>query len=139
MKPGPYKYARAFANNAPDYWVIHTGASAFTGPEIARTDSEENARGIAEALNARNPPPPANVYREALLTQGASNLGGLVHGWARVMTALQAQARAGGHGTDWLNTHPVNVLFAEQVHHLTGSSRGYGPAYIECADKAGAG
>lgn len=77
-----------------------------------------------------------NVYSEALLSQGACNLGGLIHGWARVITQLQAEAREKGHGTDWINKHPANVLFAEQVHHLTGGSRDYSAAYAACKKAA---
>lgn len=55
-----------------------------------------------------------NIYKDAMLAQGACNLGGLVRGWARAIEQLQEQARAEGKGTDWINQHPVNVLFAEQ-------------------------
>jgi hypothetical protein len=54
------------------------------------------------------------------------------------MSEIQAQARAGGHGTDWVNAHPVNVMFAEQVYHLTGSGRRYYDASKECAERAAA-
>lgn len=77
-----------------------------------------------------------NVYKEALLSQGACNLGGLIHGWDRVITDLQAQAHRDNKGTDWINSHPANVLFAEQVIHLTGYSQRYTQAYEECQQKA---
>lgn len=77
-----------------------------------------------------------NIYKDAIMSQGACNLGGLIHGWARAITQLQAEARAAGKGTDWINTHPVNILFAEQVYALTGYSNGYSAAYAECTTKA---
>ncbi len=76
-----------------------------------------------------------NIYRAAELSQGACNLGGLVHGWAKAMEAIQAEARQHGHGTDWINRHPVNILFAEQVYHLTGYGGGYSEALAECIAK----
>lgn len=88
-----------------------------------------------EATPERSEPLAPNIYRDAFMAQGACNLGGLVHGFARAMTVLQAQARKDGHGTDWINSHPVCVLFAEQVYHLTGSSSRYSQAYSECAEK----
>lgn len=76
-----------------------------------------------------------NVYREAVFSQGASNLGGLVHGFDRVITQLQKEARENGHGIDWINKHPVCVLFAEQIYHLTGGGAGYATAHAECEAK----
>jgi hypothetical protein len=75
------------------------------------------------------------VYSDALAVQSASNLSGIVLSWARIMTALNAQARASGQMVS-LNRHPVNVLFAEQVYHLTGAGSGYSAAYVECTEKA---
>lgn len=73
-----------------------------------------------------------NIYHQAVLSQGATNLGALVRGWAKVMEEIQAEAREHNHGTDWINKHPINVLFAEQVHHLTGSSSLYSESWDAC-------
>jgi hypothetical protein len=70
-----------------------------------------------------------NLMRDAMMSQRACNLGGLIHGWDRAMSALQAEANALGKGTDWINRHPVNALFAEQVYFLTGSGARYADAY----------
>jgi hypothetical protein len=70
-----------------------------------------------------------NIYNDAMMSQGACNLGGLVRGWARTMELIQAEAHAQGKGTDWINTHPVNVLFAEQIYQLTGFGQKYSDAY----------
>jgi hypothetical protein len=79
-----------------------------------------------------------NVYREALYSQKASNLGALVHGFSRVITQLQAQARVQGKGTDWINGHPVCVLFADQLRALSGYGPTYVEAFTECETKAAA-
>jgi hypothetical protein len=81
-------------------------------------------------------PRPRNIYQDALDAQGACNLGALVHGFDRVVTALQLEMRTNGEGTGWLNKHPAVVLFVEQLHHLSGSSRTYRTAYAECESKA---
>lgn len=78
----------------------------------------------------------ARAYRDAFDVQCASNLIAVVNGWARACAAVSAYARARGHGTDWINKHPINVMFAQQVYHLTGNGSHYSVAYSECADKA---
>ena len=79
-----------------------------------------------------------NIYKSAMLSQGACNLGGLIHGWARAMTEIQRQAHEAGHGTAWINEHPVNVLFAQQVFHLTNchDALTYSRAYDVCATES---
>ena len=79
-----------------------------------------------------------NIYKTALLSQSACNLGALIHGWDRAITELQKQARENGKGTDWVNSHPVNVLFATQVAHLTACADGmnYARAYDVCEIEA---
>ncbi len=76
-----------------------------------------------------------NIYADALQVQNASNLSGVVKSWAEAMEPIWAEARALGKGTDYVNTHPVNVLFAEQVYHLTGYSSSYSSAYAQCKAK----
>lgn len=79
-----------------------------------------------------------NIYKDALYTQGACNLGALVHAWDPIISFLQAKARAENHGTEWINKHPVNVLFVEQLHQLTGFSTRYSESLTECVQKAAA-
>lgn len=55
----------------------------------------------------------------ALDAQNACNLSGIVRSFARITDVLWEHARAGGHGTTWVNTHPISRLFAEQIAHLT--------------------
>lgn len=76
-----------------------------------------------------------NIYADALQVQNACNLSGVVRSWAEAMEPIWAEARALGKGNDYVNTHPVNVLFAEQVYHLTGSSQTYSSAYARCKGK----
>ena len=45
--PGPWKYARAFQNNGPNYYVISTGK--WKSPAIATAEKEEDARLMAKA------------------------------------------------------------------------------------------
>lgn len=64
---------------------------------------------------------PADLAREALLTQGACNAGGLVHSLHRAVERLQEQMHTEGRGTEWLNRHPILVLYVTQLAHLCGS------------------
>lgn len=61
------------------------------------------------------------LARQALLTQGACNAGGLVHSLHRAVEQLQEQMHCEGHGTDWLNRHPVLVLYLTQLADLSGA------------------
>lgn len=71
--------------------------------------------------------------KDALLIQHACNLSGVLHTWHKHMDALWAEARENGHGTDWVNTHPINQLFSDKVAQMTqGTTSGYSAAYEVC-------
>lgn len=57
------------------------------------------------------------LAQEALDVQNACNLSGVVHGFSRAMSELCALVP----GTDARNKHPVAVLWADKVAHLTGT------------------
>jgi len=59
------------------------------------------------------------LLAEALAVQDASNLSGVVHSYSRALSDLWAIANESNEGTEWVNQHPVAVLFAEKVRHLT--------------------
>jgi len=67
----------------------------------------------------------------ALDVQDACNLSGVVHSFSRVMSFLSDEANRTGKGTDWKNTHPIAVLFADKIASLTNSGHGtvYSSAY----------
>ena len=62
-----------------------------------------------------------NIYQNALDAQSASNLSGVVLQFARDMRRINEEVRAGGGGTEQVNTHPVCRLYAEQIAWLTGA------------------
>ena len=80
------------------------------------------------------------TYKEAckiaLDVQNACNLSGVVRSWSEALSAVWDEARRSGHGTDWVNTHPVSVLFSDKVLSLTGSDRSdaYRDAYSACSE-----
>jgi hypothetical protein len=57
------------------------------------------------------------LAREALAVQDACNLSGVAHGFARAMADLCALVP----GTDARNAHPIAVLWADKIAHLTGT------------------
>lgn len=71
-------------------------------------------------------------YQNAIDVQSACNLSGIVFSFAEVMQRICNDA----YGTEARNTHPIAVLFAEQIHFLTGSSRGYGDAHAACTERS---
>lgn len=80
---------------------------------------------IPTDMEAYPPPTPPSgdtrtlqqLAKEALMVQGACNLSGVVHGWSRAMRRLCELCDL---GTDGRNRHPINVLWADKVKHLTG-------------------
>lgn len=57
------------------------------------------------------------LAQEALNVQDACNLSGVVHGFSRAITNLRdLLPRA---GTDEINRHPISVLWADKIAHLT--------------------
>lgn len=71
-------------------------------------------------------------YEDALMVQSACNLSGVVHSFNEILTRLVKEAQERGKDTDWINTHPICVLFAEQISHLTKSD--YSEAYKTCTE-----
>jgi hypothetical protein len=61
------------------------------------------------------------LAQQALDVQDACNLSGVVHGYSRALTELRKHADAAGRGTDWINRHPIAVLWADKIAHLTGT------------------
>jgi hypothetical protein len=68
----------------------------------------------------------------ALQVQDACNLSGVVHSWSGAITKLRALCPE--LGTDGINRHPINVMFADKVADLTGSRNTgtFVSAYDEC-------
>lgn len=68
-------------------------------------------------------------YQTALDVQNACNLSGIVHSLSRMMDEIWTEARENGKGTDYVNTHPICRLFAEQIIFLTGGGMGEPDTY----------
>ncbi|MDY0315465.1 MAG: hypothetical protein RBR32_10350 [Bacteroidales bacterium] len=60
-----------------------------------------------------------NIYKEALEVQDAVNLSGVVHTFNKVLDYIWDEAREKELGTDYVNNHPVSILFADKINHLT--------------------
>ena len=82
---------------------------------------------------------PEDLAREALYTQSACNVSGLVHSLDSAVSRLWEQAHAEGRGTDWVNRHPVVVLYATQIAHLSGSgsTENWDAAVRSCEEASG--
>lgn len=74
------------------------------------------------------------LAREALDVQNACNLSGVAKSFANATSDLWDHARAEGHGTEWVNTHPVSVLYADKLASLTGGGDAitFNKAYDAC-------
>lgn len=82
----------------------------------------------------------SKAAREALACQAACNLSAVVTAMERACKALWMLASLQGGGTDWVNQHPICVLFATQVLHLTTRQTvdhdKYNAAYDVCSGLA---
>jgi len=59
--------------------------------------------------------------KQAILVQDACNLSGVVHSFNQILSdCLWPEARLWKEGTDWVNTHPISILFANKIASLTG-------------------
>lgn len=74
--------------------------------------------------------------RAALDSQSACNASALIHSLARYVDEIWAEARAQNKGTEYVNRHPLVVMFTAQLAHLSGcgmvSQETYGAAYNAC-------
>lgn len=73
-------------------------------------------------------------FRDAILVQDACNLSGVVHSFSRIMTRVWIEARKRGKGTDWVNEHPICVLFANKIANLTGQCLLGGTEFYQAYD-----
>jgi hypothetical protein len=79
------------------------------------------------------------IYQMALDSQSAVNSGALIHGLGYAVDTLQKEAHSTGQGTEFVNTHPIIILFLEQLAHLSGAMLNhpkYTEAYKACEDGA---
>jgi len=70
-------------------------------------------------------------YQQALQSQNACNLSGIVRALADVTNRIWDEVRANGGGTDDVNRHPICRLYAEQIAFLSGASFGDSDTYIQ--------
>jgi hypothetical protein len=75
-------------------------------------------------------------YCNAIDSQNACNLSGIVRTFAEVTDRIWAEARSCKQGTEYVNRHPISRLYAEQILFLAGGGAGdastYWDAHAEC-------
>lgn len=75
-------------------------------------------------------------YQDALFVLDACNLSGVVHSFSRVISKVWEEAHELGKGTDYVNTHPLCVLYAEKIYELTRARVQFDEAYGHCRKMA---
>jgi uncharacterized protein (DUF2235 family) len=78
------------------------------------------------------------LAQEAIDIQNASNLSGLIHGWSRAITELRTYYPSAG--TDEINRHPINKLWAAKILDLVTYNSGefeFGEVYRTVKEIAG--
>jgi len=61
-------------------------------------------------------------WKLALQCQDGSNLSGIVSTFASAVRAVWELAHKQGYGTEWVNGHPICILFADKLAGLSGSA-----------------
>ena len=79
-------------------------------------------------------------YQSAIDVQNACNLSGVVHSLSRLLPEVWAEAREQNQGTDYVNTHPIVIMYLNQLNWLaTGdcvSPRKFYAAQKVCEERA---
>ncbi len=75
-------------------------------------------------------------YKDAILVQDACNLSGIVLSFVSVLKKIRAEP--GCTGTEWINQHPISVMYADKIRSLTGAgdSFSFSCAYDICKEKS---
>jgi hypothetical protein len=80
-----------------------------------------------------------DVAKNAIFAQDACNLSGVVRSFARDTEVLWEVARLLNEGTEFVNRHPVSVLYSNKISALSGSEdfETFSKAYSEAKVLAG--
>ncbi len=57
--------------------------------------------------------------QHAIQVQNSCDLSGVIRQWNEIVIDLWEEANRQGRGTEWVNRHPINKLFANKVVQLT--------------------
>jgi hypothetical protein len=89
---------------------------------------EDRNKGVKMGLTSLD-------YQRALDAQTACNASGLIHSLHETIDRIWEEARMNGQGTEWVNTHPILRLYAEQLSFLSSKTQ-YFRAYEICEMRA---
>lgn len=75
-------------------------------------------------------------YRKAIIAQDAVNASGLVHSLSEVMSRIREEPNCTG--TDYVNKHPIVVLYINKLASLNGAcdTLVFADAYTVCRRRA---
>ncbi len=73
------------------------------------------------------------LAQDALDVQDACNLSGVAFSFANAMKDLCEHKNALGKGTEWINHHPITIMWVNKLESLANSNgyRVFAPAYEE--------
>lgn len=59
-------------------------------------------------------------YADAIAVQNACNLSGVAHSFSRILKHIFQESQLAQQGTEWINHHPICVLYTHQMTFLAG-------------------
>jgi hypothetical protein len=77
-------------------------------------------------------------YANAITVQDACNISGVIKSMASVLDRINDTAHTKGLGTDWINRHPILILYASKLASLTHSEfqNEFSTAYRVCKENS---
>ena len=62
------------------------------------------------------------IVKDSILVQDACNLSGVIHSFGKVVSQLWEYAHEHNHGTVWVNSHPICIMYVNKMAQLAGDS-----------------
>lgn len=73
-------------------------------------------------------------YQRAIDVQDACNISGVIESLHAVLKSIRDTAHVKGHGTDWINEHPIIVMYASKIYSLSHADEYFSESYRQCRE-----
>lgn len=73
-------------------------------------------------------------YQRALDIQDACNMSGVIESLHAVLSSIRDEAHVKGYGTQWINEHPIIVMYASKIHSLSRADEYFSESYRQCRE-----
>lgn len=135
---------KTMSNETLEVNALEVGEDLIVLDEYALVPNDTMVDDYGMARVVRPRPLPKSLtpqdYKDAILVQDACNLSGVAKSFSKMLEKIWAEARKQGKGTEWVNQHPICVLFVDKMASLSGGGvlggAGFMHAYRVCQEEA---